>query len=140
MSEEEYLLLKSIVRRFVPETEFDLSTLRELAGCSEQAKHPSASPGIDIINEALSQPFSEASNVHNGSGRIVSGPDGLVAEEIEILHGDLGCMMVDSSGEYSMFGILCSVSLPNETTRICRRRLWDLFQCSCPSIGPRLSR
>jgi hypothetical protein len=101
VSEEEYALLKKIVQHHIPSENIDLSLLRNFASQLDVigSLSPSVRP-ISVLNTTQQFMIESEDTLH-----VLQAPsvvqEKLVTEDIKNLHADLGCMMVDSSGEYS---------------------------------------
>ena len=134
VSEEEYVLLKQIVQRHIPGDEINLTTLRQLASQRDPnvTLSPSVHPHSESADEQHSLPGSHAAPHPQES--LPGSDERVVAEDVKDLHGDLGCMMIDSTGEYSRCRTVdtCWSIGPNRY-RICWSRFWNQLQCSCPS-------
>lgn len=101
VSEEEYALLKKIVQHQIPDEHIDLSVLREFASQLDANDHLSPSVRSPSVLAPEQQPLSELQDAQDPHEALAQGEERVVAEEIKNLHADLGCMMVDSTGEYS---------------------------------------
>lgn len=101
MSEEEYALLKKIVQHHIPSENIDLSVLRNFA--SQLDVDGTLSPSLNPISVAdtTQQSMLESQDALHPLQAPSLVQEKVVTEEIKNLHADLGCMMVDSSGEYS---------------------------------------
>lgn len=101
MSEEEYALLKKIVQHQIPSENIDLSVLRNFASQLDVVGTLSPSVRPISVPNTTQQYMTESQDTMHPLQAPSLVREKVVTEEIKNLHADLGCMMVDSSGEYS---------------------------------------
>lgn len=125
MSEEEYALLKKIVQHQICSEDINLSVLRNVASQLDLVGTPTS---LAILTQDTEQPPVRESQVTRRTDLV---EENVVTEEIKNLHADLGCMMVDSSGEYRRSRSGHPSRYIADTYRICWSRFRHQFQCSC---------
>jgi len=117
-----------ILEHFVPNTEFNLHTLKALAESltSTSSNNSQASPTNDTVVVSVN---GNSPGYLQPVGTPKDGPD-IVVDEIEELHKELGWLRIDSNGVYSMWSPMefyhthnMKAQIVNNISRTCRRKL-----------------